>query len=257
MKLNYGGAIPISTVDWHGKVSITLFLGGCPLRCPYCQNYRILSEPNIVDAAEVEKEIKKSKLFVSSIVFSGGEPLMQASALKHLARFAKENGLLVGIHTNGFYPEHVAELIKLGLVDKYFVDVKALPDDPVMYAKVVGSGEYDAVTAGPEEIVERVTETIDIIAKSGTELEIRTTVIPGLIGSPDEISGIARWVSRHLKDKDVAYVIQQGLPEHSMRESLREVLPFDRNEMLKLAGCAHKFWDNVWIRTKDRGNERV
>jgi pyruvate formate lyase activating enzyme len=257
VKLNYGGAVPISTVDWHGKVSITLFLGGCPLRCPYCQNYRILSEPNIVDVAEVEKEIKKAKPFVSSIVFSGGEPLMQASAIKHLAMFAKENGLLVGIQTNGFYPEHVAELIKMGLVDKYFVDVKAPPDDPAMYAKVVGSGEYDAVIAGPEEIVERVTETVDIIAKSGTELEIRTTVIPGLIGSPDEISGIATWISKHLKGKDVAYVIQQGLPEHAMRESLREIPPFDRYEMLKLAMHAHEFWDNVWIRTKELGNERV
>jgi pyruvate formate lyase activating enzyme len=257
LKLNYGGAIPISTVDWHGKVSITLFLGGCPFRCPYCQNYKILSEPNIVDIVEVEKEIKKAKPFVSSIVFSGGEPLMQASALKHLSSFAKKNGLLVGIHTNGFYPEHVAELIKMGLVDKYFVDVKAPPDDPVLYAKVVGYGEYDAVKAGPEEIVERVTETIDIIAKSEIELEIRTTVIPGLIGSPDEISSIIMWVSRHLKGKDVPYVIQQGLPEHAMRESLREVLPFDRDEMLKLAGHAQEFWDSVWIRTKDQGNERV
>ncbi|MBN1134682.1 MAG: anaerobic ribonucleoside-triphosphate reductase activating protein [Methanosarcinaceae archaeon] len=257
MKLNYGGAIPISTVDWHGKVSITLFLGGCPLRCPYCQNYRILSEPNIVDAAEVEKEIKKAKPFVSSVVFSGGEPLMQASALKHLARFAKENGLLVGIHTNGFYPEHVEELIKMGLVDKYFVDVKAPPDDLVLYAKVVGSGEYDAVIAGPEEIVKRVTKTVNIIAKSKIELEIRTTVIPGLIGTPDEISRISIWVSRHLEGKDVAYVIQQGLPENAMRESLREVAPFDRYEILNLARHAHEFWDNVWIRTRDQGNERV
>ena len=244
-------------MDWHGKVSITLFLGGCPLRCPYCQNYEILFEPNIVDVSEVEKDIKKSKPFVSSIVFSGGEPLMQASVLKHLARFAKENGLLVGIHTNGFYPEHVAELIKIGLVDKYFVDVKAPPDDSVMYAKVVGSGEYDAVIADPEEIVKRVTETVDIIAKSTVELEIRTTVIPDLIGSLDEISSIVMWVSKHAKGKDVPYVIQQGLPKHAMKESLREDTPFERDEMLKLANHVHEFWDNIWIRTKERGNERV
>jgi len=257
VKVNYGGVIPISTVDWHGKVSITIFLRGCPLRCPYCQNYEILSGHNIVDAAEVEEEIRKVKPFVSSVVFSGGEPFMQPGALKYLALFAKQNGLFVGIHTNGFYPERSAELIREGLVDKFFVDVKAPPDDLQLYAMVAGFGEYDDVAAVPEEIVGRITETVELVAKSDVGLEIRTTVIPGIIGNPEDISRIAKWVASHVKGKDAAYVIQQGIPEHAMRESLRDTPPFDREEMLKLAGCAHEFWDNVWIRTKEWGNERV
>ena len=47
--------------------------------------------------------IKKSKPFVSAVVFSGGEPLMQ-DAIVPLAEFVREVGLAIGIHTNGCYP---------------------------------------------------------------------------------------------------------------------------------------------------------
>ncbi len=257
MKVNYGATIPISTVDWHTRVSISIFFRACPYRCPYCHNYEYLSEPDIIDAAEIEKDIIKSKPFISSVLFSGGEPFMQIGALKHLAAFAKKNSLLVGVHTNGFYPEHTAELIAEGLVDKIFIDVKAPPDNVELYGKVVGYGEFEGVVGTPEEIVDRVTRTVDIVAASDVELEIRTTVIRGLIGSADEVSMIAKWVAGHVTDEEVPYVIQQGIPENAMRESMRDVVPFDRDEILELAGHAHEFWDNIWIRVKDYGNEKV
>ncbi|MGP8322094.1 MAG: anaerobic ribonucleoside-triphosphate reductase activating protein [Methanosarcinaceae archaeon] len=257
MKVNYGMTIPISTVDWHGRVSVSIFFRACPFRCPYCHNYDYLSDPDIIDVAEIEKDIRKSKPFISSVLFSGGEPFMQFGALKHLAAFAKMNGLLVGIHTNGFYPEHTAEMIANGLVDKLFIDIKAPPDDVKFYGRVVGYGEYDDVVGTPEEIVERVARTVDIVAASDVEFEIRTTVIRGLIGSANDIPMIARWISRHVTKTDVPYVIQQGLPENAMRESMRGVLPFDRDEILELANHAHEFLDNIRIRVKDHGNEKV
>ena len=129
MKVNYADTVSLSTLDWRGKAAITIFFRGCPLRCPYCQNHPYLEEPDLVELDFVKEIIKKSKNFVSAVVFSGGEPLMQ-SAILSLAEFAKELGLLVGIHTNGCYPEMEQELIKRKLVDKFFIDVKAPPDDP-------------------------------------------------------------------------------------------------------------------------------
>ena len=38
MKVNLGGIIPLSTVDWTGRAALVVFLRGCPLRCPHCQN---------------------------------------------------------------------------------------------------------------------------------------------------------------------------------------------------------------------------
>lgn len=255
MRINYGGTVPISTVDWHGRVSITIFLRGCPLRCPYCQNYEFFSETNMVDVSQVEAEIKKSKPFVSSIVISGGEPLMQMGAIEHLATFAKKNGLLVGVHTNGFYPDRVAELIDKGLVDKFFIDVKAPPTDVELYGRVVGFGEYKEVSTDPGQIVERLARTVRVV-ESKMDFEIRTTVIRDLIGSADDISSIARWVCQHA-GSDAEYVIQQGLPENAMQESLRKVLPFKRSEMFELANHARKYLENVWVRTKEGGNEKV
>ncbi|MDD3042281.1 MAG: anaerobic ribonucleoside-triphosphate reductase activating protein [Methanosarcinaceae archaeon] len=256
MKVNYGGTVPISTVDWTGKAAVTIFFRGCPLRCPYCHNHPYLDEPDLVELDFVKNEIEKSRPFVSAVIFSGGEPLMQA-AIVPLAEFAKEKGFFVGIHTNGCYPERAAELIERNLVDRFFVDVKAPLDDPVLYGKVAGYGTYAAVKKSPEEIVAAVARTIANVDSGGTGLELRTTVIRDFIGSEAEISRIAAWISENVKNADPGYVIQQGLPEHGMQESLQARSFLDREEMLGLARVAKNFQKNVRIRTREEGEEGV
>jgi pyruvate formate lyase activating enzyme len=256
MKVNFGEIIPISTVDWHGKASVVLFLRSCPYRCPYCQNYEILTGSDMLDAKELEKKIDSSSPFVSSVVFSGGEPLVQTNAVIHLAAYAKKKKLLVGIHTNGYYPEVVEELIDGGLVDKFFIDVKGPLDDPEMYGKAIGYGD-DPVVPDPADVVEKVKQTISIVTDREVEYELRTTAIRGFVGGPDDIAAIARSIVPYVSLSNATYVIQQGQPAHSMRGDLREITLFSREEMLELAGRAHEFVDNVWIRTKEGGNEQV
>ena len=125
MKVNYAGTVPLSTVDWKGRAAVTIFFRGCPLRCPYCQNHPYLQGFNPVELEFVEKQIKESKPFVSAVVFSGGEPLMQEAVIP-LAEFAREMELAIGIHTNGCYPEMANELVKRKLVDKFFIDIKVI-----------------------------------------------------------------------------------------------------------------------------------
>ncbi len=261
MKINYGSSVPISTIDWHGRVSVVFFLRGCPFRCPYCQNYELLVESNIVDVSVLEAAIKKSKPFVSSMVLSGGEPLMQKKACMHLARFAKDNGLLVGIHTCGYYPKMIAEMINEGLADKFFIDVKAPLDDPGMYGKAIGccstqsAGECTKVNPG--EAVKNVSESILNVLHRHVELELRTTAIRDFIGNADDISKIAASIFNLTGNRNISYVIQQGIPEHAMLESMRDTRPYSRDEMLELAAAAHEFLDDVWVRTKEKGNEKV
>ncbi|WP_406656475.1 anaerobic ribonucleoside-triphosphate reductase activating protein [Methanolobus sp. ZRKC2] len=261
MKLNYGSSVPISTIDWHGHVSVVFFLRGCPFRCPYCQNYELLVESNMTDVSVLEAAVKKSRPFVSSMVLSGGEPLIQKKASMHLARFAKSNGLLVGVHTCGFYPKVVAEMIDESLVDKFFVDVKAPLDNFGMYTKAIGFCEpqeaCDCIRVNPEEVVKKVSESILTVIQSDVDLELRTTAIRDFIGNADDISKIAASILKLTGRKDIPYVIQQGIPEHAMLESMRDTLPYNRDEMLELASVAHEFLDNVWIRTKEKGNEKV
>jgi pyruvate formate lyase activating enzyme len=260
MKVNYAGTVSISTCDWIGKAAVTIFFRGCPLRCPYCQNHPYLEGPGLVELDFVKEQIKTSKPFVSAVVFSGGEPLMQ-DAVVPLAEFAKNLGLAVGIHTNGCYPERAAELVERKLVDKFFIDVKAPLDDPELYGKVTGwkayNGESSTVKKTPEEITTAIAKTIEAADASGLELELRTTAISGFIGNEKEISLIAAWISEHIKNREVTYVLQQGIPEHSLQEDLRKNRVLEREELLELGKIAKGFLENVRIRTKEEGEEII
>lgn len=257
MKVNYAGTVPLSTVDWTGKAAVTIFFRGCPLRCPYCQNHPYLEETGLVELEYVEEQIKSSKPFVSAVVFSGGEPLMQAGVV-HLAEFSKKLGLSVGVHTNGCYPERAAELIEKKLIDKFFIDVKAPIDDPELYGKVAGyeSRQTDILhSKTPEEIIAAVAKTIKTVDTSGLELELRTTVFRDFIGSDEEISRIVTWISENVKNREVTYVLQQGIPEHSLQENLREIRVLEREELFKLGKIAKGFLEKVRVRTKEGGIE--
>lgn len=262
MKVNYAGTVPISTLDWTGKAAVTIFFRGCPLRCPYCQNHPYLEGPGLVELDFVKEQIKNSKPFVSAVVFSGGEPLMQ-DAVVPLAEFARNLGLAVGVHTNGCYPERAAELVERKLVDKFFIDVKAPLDDPELYGKVAGRKEYTdagkktAAKKTPEEITKAIAKTIETADASGLELELRTTVVRGFIGNEEEISRIAAWISDRIKNREVTYVLQQGIPEHSLQENLRKNRVLERGELLELGKVAKGFLENVRIRTKEEGEEGV
>ncbi|MEZ5334641.1 MAG: anaerobic ribonucleoside-triphosphate reductase activating protein [Methanolobus sp.] len=186
-------------------------LRGCPYRCPYCQNYELLFESNLVDTSLLEAEMKKSRPFVSSVVFSGGEPLMQKDAVMHLAGYAKKIGLLVGIHTNGYYPHVMAELMDEGLVDKFFIDVKAPLNDAQKYAKAIGCLDYTDIYIDPQNVIEKVSESINLVREKNVEMELRTTIIRDFMGSPDEVSEIAKSINELTGSREPVYVLSRAL----------------------------------------------
>lgn len=235
MKLNFGGMIPISTVDWCGRSVSVIFFNGCPLRCLYCQNYRLIDGNNQVELEEIEKKIIGSESFISAVVFSGGEPLMQYGALEHLAGFTKERGLLVGIETNGYYPGRLSRLIEKKLIDRLFLDIKA----------PAHSGKYKIITGGVEDAGWRVFKSLELL---GVPFEVRTTVFR----SYSDISGIAE----SLKGYDCTYVIQQGIPENAPDEVIKKDKTLARDELAALARSV-SFLKDVRIRTREKGEEKI
>lgn len=93
MKLRIAGYNPESVVDGPG-VRFTLFLQGCPLACPGCQN------PEAQDPAggremtseEILALIRRSR-HLDGVTFSGGEPFYQAAVLVGLAGEIRRMGL--------------------------------------------------------------------------------------------------------------------------------------------------------------------
>lgn len=235
MELNFGGIIPISTVDWYGRSVSVIFFNGCPFRCLYCQNYELLDENNPIELEVIKEKIIDAKTFISAVVFSGGEPMMQYEALEHLAEFTKKEGLLVGIETNGYYPEKLSQLIEKKLIDRLFVDIKV----------PANSEKYTIITGGVEDAGKRVLQSLELI---DIPLEVRTTVFQ----SYSDVSGIAE----SLKGRDLTYVIQQGLPENAPDGVIRKEKPMTRDELAALAESV-SFLKDVRIRTKEYGEEKI
>ncbi|MCX9085130.1 MAG: anaerobic ribonucleoside-triphosphate reductase activating protein [Candidatus Methanoperedens sp.] len=248
MKLIFSGiVIPISTIDWYGRSVSVIFFNGCNFKCLYCSNNNFIKvanqriEPlykggNVMEIQEIEKMILDAKSFISAVVFSGGEPTTQYDSLEHLARFSKKHGLLVGIETNGYYPERLSKLIELKLLDKIFLDVKAPLDDAQKYSKITG---------GKDDAAERVRKSLEL---ENVDIEVRTTVFKAY----SDVLGIAK----DLEGKNCTYVIQQGLPENAPEGEIRKDSAFTREEMIALARSID-FLKDIRIRTKEKGEEII
>lgn len=74
---------------------------------------------------EVVNMIRSSRMLVSGVVFSGGEPTQQKDSLMILTSAARDMGLKVGIQTNGVFPDTLEALLHDGLLDKVSLDLKA------------------------------------------------------------------------------------------------------------------------------------
>ena len=248
MKLVFSGImIPVSTIDWYGRAASVIFFNGCNFKCLYCSNNNFIRVANqrleplyrggsVIDMKEIEKQIHDSKMFISAVVFSGGEPTAHPQELEHLANYAKSLGLLVGIETNGYYPLRLEALIQKKLVDKIFLDVKAPLDDARAYSRITG-GVHDA--AG------RCCMSLKL---KGAPIEVRTTVFRSIA----DVTGIAR----SLKGQDCTYVIQQGIPENAPDGAIRKETIFSRDELVELARSV-SFLKEVRIRTREKGEEKI
>jgi len=92
IQLRVAGVIEESIVDGPG-LRFVLFLQGCRLHCPGCQNPQTwdFDGGTLVSAADVLARIKLDPL-VHGVTFSGGEPFEQAKALLPLAAELKQQG---------------------------------------------------------------------------------------------------------------------------------------------------------------------
>ena len=241
MKVNFGKIVPISTIDWHGRSTCILFFNGCPFRCPYCQNHKLIENVRWIDIEQVEKEIIVSEMFISAVVFSGGEPTAQPDALVRLAKFIKGRGLLVGIQTNGYYPDILEELVRKKLIDKIFLDVKTHPLD---------RDRYRQITKGDYVVADRVVESLSI---PGVDIEARTTIFRSI---NDSLT-----IAKYLVDNNYnnIYVIQQGHPWNTPDDEIRKEEILGRDEMICIAKNinADTGLKRIKIRTREKGEETV
>jgi len=170
-KVGFKGLIELSFSDWEGRMSSVLFTGGCNFRCPYCHNRDLALGGNDIEDIPydlVKDRLDTQKLWVDSIVVTGGEPTLHRGVTAVMADL-KSSGYRVKLDTNGTNPDYLRQLVLNGLVDCVAMDVKG----------PLGRGEYEKYS-GVRTDETRITDSIRLVTDSGIEHEFRTTVVPGL-----------------------------------------------------------------------------
>lgn len=206
------GFIPAGMLDWPGRVSATLFLSGCSLRCPYCHNPSLQRPlPGDVDWQAVLDHLRAKRSWLDGVVVTGGEPTEDPDLPSLLAALADE-GMPVKLDTNGSRPDVLRALIAEDLIEYVALDVKA------------NTSCYAAAT-GREGIAEAVEESIEILASRNVAHEFRTTVYPAAVAL-DDLPGIAARLRG-----GTLYALQQFKPAPSAAHAARATKPYEPNDL--------------------------
>ncbi len=204
-ELKVGGITPLTSIDYPGELAAVVFCQGCPWHCVYCQNGHLLRTRQTagIDWSEILEFLSRRSGLLDAVVFSGGEPTLQA-ALPEAIRRVKQMGFKIGLHTAGCYPKRLGQV--LHLVDWVGLDIKGLPDQYPKITQVPGSGQ-------------QAWESLEAIQAAGVDYEVRTTRMPG---TPD-----AQLVSlsRILATKDVRqYALQTCQTHDTLEPGLKNML---------------------------------
>ncbi len=164
--LKIGGFTPFTTIDYPDRLGAVLFCQGCPWRCSYCHNRHLLDDaaPGTIAWQDVLSFLERRRGLLDAVVFSGGEPTMQAG-IEVAVRIVRDKGFLVGLHTAGPYPDRLRSL--LPFLDWIGMDIKA-PFD-----------EYEHITGVPRS-GDAAGKSARLVRKSGVAHQFRTTLDPFL-----------------------------------------------------------------------------
>ncbi len=224
--MKFSGLQKISLIDYPNKVASVLFTPGCNLRCGFCHNWRIATNPQppfLQEGAALEL-LETRKKYVDAVVVTGGEPCMHKELPKFLAKL-KDRGFQVKLDTNGFFPDVLEEC--LGSVDYVALDVKTSIEK---YARL---GAQD--TAG-------LLRSIEILKMGKTPYEVRTTLVPDLVTAED-IVRIGELVNGA---QNVA--LQQFVPKDTLDKSFQALRPYAPEIIAGFAQTMRKYAVNLLLR---------
>ena len=234
----YVGGTLISSIEFHGNMSLVIFMSKCPLACRYCHNVELLEDDTEKTFEEIKSEIDNAADFIDAVVLSGGEPLMQLDALIELLTYIKGIGLKTKLDTSGIYPDKIEKLLDLGLLDFVSLDVKA-PFEK--YRKVTGAN-----------VGSQVKKSMKLLnSDDNVHLEVRTTYVPTLHTKKD-IQNLVNDVEGDI------YTIQQFRNKNVLDPALEKVEVPNPHDLRKLAEQIKPLFDGVVkVKTGEFGEQII
>lgn len=224
------GFVPVSFVDWDGKVVSTVFTPSCNFCCPFCFNHELLTHPKKFPKIKIEfvlDFLKKNEKFLDGVCITGGEPTLEKD-LEAFCKKIKSLGKKVKLDTNGSNPTLLKNLVEKNLVDYIAVDIKA-PLEKKKYSQATGVDSF----------FDKVNESIHFLLNSKVYYEFRTTLVP-TIHTEKDVENICKVITGAK-----LYVLQRFQPEKAWKKNLRKQKTQKEEEMERFAEIAKKFVKNV------------
>lgn len=218
-----------------GSETLSLAVGGCNLRCLYCQNWResqtrpenlrtFQVSPNRLVAGAKDKK-------TPIVAYTYTEPVAYYEYCLDSAAAAKEQGLRNVMVTSLFIRRQ--PLLKLcEVVDGVAMTLKGF--DETFYRDVIG-GELKPVLAA-----------LETVKSKGVWVEIINLVVPRYNDDPKKVKAMCQWIRRNL-GSDQPLHFSRFVPMYKMKDLPRTPLDtLERCREIALAeGLRHVYLGNV------------
>lgn len=207
-KLQIGGMVPFTAVDYPNHLAAVIFCQGCCWRCSYCHNPTLQSfcQASSFTWEKILTFLDARKNILDAVVFSGGEPLLQPGILDAISCI-KQRGFKVGLHTGGSQIPRLKQA--LTLIDWIGMDIKA------------PSLKYDQIT-GIKNSFGKIPEAIFHVIESKINYEFRTTVDPQILNFED-IWAIAIMLAQKKASTFVLQTLHRGDTTEPFHFSLKQI----------------------------------
>ena len=206
-------------LDYPTKVAAIVFTQGCNFRCGYCHNPKLLEQNKNTDFLPENfiSFLKTRQGKLDGVVITGGEPTLQ-SGLYDFIKQIKQLDFAVKLDTNGTNPKILKKLLSENLVDYIAMDIKA----PIE--------KYSEIT-GINVNTNNIKTSIDLIIKSLTEYEFRTTVLKSQLSFEDFDK-----IGQTIKGANL-YYLQKFVPNKIYNENLNSDTTYNNDELQAI--CNH------------------
>jgi pyruvate formate lyase activating enzyme len=177
-------------LDYPGRVSAVLFLPGCNLRCPWCQNRELVLTPGAVpQGIPLEAAlgfIAGRRKVLGGVAVSGGEPTLYPQLGDIIGRI-HGLGLPVKLDTNGMNPPALKALEGYARPDHIALDLKLAPE---RYGELLPPGRGPGKDPAKDP-AGALAESAALIRSSGIPHEYRSLALPGAYFGPPDVAALS------------------------------------------------------------------
>ncbi len=165
-------------VDGPGIRSV-IFLGGCHLRCKYCQNPETWKMGNFnTTPEELASKILRNKPYFrrnnGGVTFSGGEPLLQPQFIIETSKILKKEGIHIALDTAGVGLGNYEQVLKY--IDLVLFDIKHITREG--YKNLTG------------HTIDESLKFTQALNNSNCKVWIRQVIVPGIMDNDEYLNGL-------------------------------------------------------------------